>query len=311
MHTLKSLLALGLSLAAATGQSAVYDAPADGDDVIGATSHVVAREQDTISSIARAHNLGYREMRLANPEIDPWLPGEGTRIRLPTQFVLSDAPREGLVINLAEMRLYYFPSDDSPYAGKVVTYPLGIGRQGWDTPLGRTRITHTKTRPTWRPPASIRAEHEENGDPLPRVVEPGPDNPLGKHALYLGFPSYLLHGTNKPAGIGMRVSHGCLRLYPEDISSLYSMIDAGTPVTIVDQPYKAGWHQGRLYLEAHPPDANGEEQVKSYTPLVKTVIRATRDHPDLGIDWERARRLGQDAVGVPAPISGLRTARSD
>lgn len=291
--------------------AAVYQMPADGNDVIGEMREIRTREQDTLVEVARRHNLGYRELRLANPEVDPWLPGEGTAVRLPTRFVLPNAPREGIVLNISEMRLYYYPPNDSPYAGNVITYPLGIGREGWDTPLGATRIVRTAERPTWRPPESIREEHAKYGDILPRVVPPGPDNPLGEYALYLGFPTYLIHGTNKPAGIGMRVSSGCIRLYPEDIAALYSMADAGTPVHIIDQPYKAGWLDGTLYVEAHPPDANGRTPVSSYTPLVKSVIAATRDTPDSPVDWERAQQTAETADGVPVPVGTERVVIRD
>lgn len=282
--------------------AAVYDMPAEGNDVIGAVREIQTREQDTLVEIARRHNLGYRELRLANPDVDSWLPGEGTPVRLPAHFVLPDVPREGIVLNISEMRLYYFPPADSPYAGKVVTYPLGIGREGWDTPLGATRVVRTAERPSWYPPESIREEYAKDGKELPRVVPPGPENPLGEYALYLGFPTYLIHGTNKPAGIGMRVSSGCIRLYPEDIAALYSMAGAGTPVRIIDRPYKAGWLDGTLYVEAHPPDANGRERVSDYTPLVQTLIAATRDRPDFPIDWDRAQNAAEIADGVPVAV---------
>lgn len=293
-----------LAAVSPTAHAAVYDAPEPGDDVIGEVRHIRTETDDTLSAIARRHNLGYREIKLANPDVDPWLPGKSTEVVLPTRYVLPDAPREGLVLNLAEMRLFYYPPKSSPYADKVITYPLGIGREGWGTPLGQTRITRTKAQPTWTPPASIRKEHAEKGDPLPKVVPAGPDNPLGEYALYLGFPSYLIHGTNKPAGIGMRVSHGCIRLYPEDIAALYSMVDAGTPVRIVNEPYKAGWHDNRLFLEVHPPDAAGDKRVNSYTPLVQSVIRATRERPDYPVDWHHAQDMGARTRGTPSEITG-------
>lgn len=291
-----------LTLAAGGASAAVYDLPAEGNDLIGAMREIQTREQDTLAELARRHNLGYRELLLANPEVDPWLPGEGTTVRLPTRFVLPDAPREGLVLNISEMRLYFYPPKGSPYAGKVITYPLGIGREGWDTPLGTTRVVRTAERPTWYVPESIRKERAEEGEELPRKVPPGPDNPLGEYALYLGFPSYLIHGTNKPAGIGMRVSSGCIRLYPEDIAALYSMVGPGTPVRIIDQPYKAGWQDGTLYVEAHPPDANGRKPVSSFTPLVERVVAATRKRPDFPVDWSGAQRAVETADGIPAPI---------
>lgn len=297
-----------LALAAtAIAHAEVYPAPEQGNDLIGAVSTISAQYEDTFVAIGRRRNLGYRELSLANPKVDPWLPGQGTPIQLPTRYILPAAPREGVVINIVEMRVYYFPPASSPYAGKVITYPLGIGREGWSTPVGRTRIVRTMAHPAWHPPASIRAEHQEAGDPLPEVVPAGPDNPLGQYALYLGFDSYLMHGTNKPAGIGMRVSHGCLRLFPEDIAALYSMVKAGTPVTIVYQPYKLGWENGRLYLEAHPPDADGDKRVQTYTPLVKAIIEATQGLPDYPVNWDRAQAVARQASGIPVPIGPPRT----
>lgn len=288
-----------LSMGAA--QAAVYDAPVLGSNVIGHVQHIKAQQQDTLVALGREYNVGYDELKRANPGVDPWLPGEGTQILLPTQFILPDAPRVGIVLNVAEMRLYYYPPKGATYAGKVITYPLGIGREGWDTPLGATKIVRTTANPTWTPPASIKKEHAEKGDPLPNVVPAGPDNPLGLFALYLGMPSYLIHGTNKPGGIGLRVSHGCIRLYPEDISALYSMVSAGTPVRIIDQPYKAGWLDKQLYLEAHPPGGS-HKKVSNYTPMVKTIIDATRDQPDFPVDWQRAQAITKNARGLPEPI---------
>lgn len=304
------LAAVCAAFCMSAAHAAVYDAPAPGDSVIGQTQHIKATQKDTLNALARRYNLGYREIKLANPGVDPWLPGEGTPILLPTQYILPDAPHKGIVLNLAEMRMYYYPPEDTPYAGKVVTYPLGIGREGWNTPLGTTKIVRTTANPTWTPPQSIKEEHAEKGDPLPNVVPAGPDNPLGQYALYLGLPSYLIHGTNKPSGIGMRVSHGCIRLYPEDIAALFSMAGAGTPVRIIDQPYKAGWLDDQLYLEAHPPDGDGQKKVKTYTPLVQSVINATRDKPDFPVDWHRAQAIGADARGLPEPIGTKKIAKA-
>ena len=210
--------------------------------------------------------------------------------------------RKGIVINIPEMRVYYFPPEGSEYAGRVVTHPLGIGREGWSTPLGKTTIVRKKADPTWTPPASIRKEHAAQGEELPDVVPAGPDNPLGQHALYLGMPSYLLHGTNKPAGIGLKVSHGCIRLYPEDIASLFSMVEPGTPVNIISEPYKIGREGNTLYIEAHPPDASGDAPVRSFTPWVEAVIGATESRQSSPVDWDRAQKIVETADGIPEPI---------
>ncbi len=213
-------LSLGLSvLMGTTAHSITLPTPQEGDDLVGQTFKFHTRYEDTFSDIARFYDIGYRELRDANPEVDPWLPGEGTEITIPQQYILPSGPRNGIIINLAELRLYYFP----PGRKEIVTYPLGIGREGWSTPVGTTKIIGKKKDPTWTVPDSILKEHAQDGRPLPPVVPPGPDNPLGGYALYLGIKGYLMHGTNKPYGVGMRVSHGCIRLYPENIEQLFNM----------------------------------------------------------------------------------------
>jgi L,D-transpeptidase ErfK/SrfK len=222
-------------------------------EVVGEPQIIISRWEDTFPDIARAYGLGYDELVAANPDIDPWLPGEGKPILLPTQYVLPDGPREGLVLNVAAKRLFYFPPVTEGDPAWVMTYPIGIGRVGWETPLGQTKVVAKATDPSWHVPASVRKEHAQKGDPLPAVVPPGPDNPLGRHTLRLQMPSYLIHGTNKPYGVGMRVSHGCIRLYPENIEQLYGLVDVSESVVIVNQPYLLAWRHGELYLEAHTP----------------------------------------------------------
>jgi len=292
------LLSLALLLPGfANGTS--FPLPPPGDDLVGEVRKVQARYEDTLSDLARNNDLGYAEITETNPEVDPWLPGEGTEVVLPTRFILPPGPREGIVINLAELRLYYYPKGEN----RVVTHPLGIGREGWSTPLGNTRIVRKQHLPTWRPPASIRKEYAEKGEILPEVVRPGPDNPLGKHALYLGMSAYLLHGTNKPYGVGMRVSHGCIRLYPEDIESLFGQVPVNTPVRIINQPYKAGWHDGRLYVEAHPPLSEQLEQHGiNFTPMVRAIVDALGDRP-LKPDWDAMKQAAQGQRGIPVPVT--------
>ena len=156
------------------------------------------------------------------------------------------------MINLAQLRVFYFPKVKEGEPPTVITHPIGIGKVGWQTPEGTTKVTGKRTNPTWFPPSSVRKEHREAGDPLPSKVPPGPDNPLGAHMMTLGWPSYLIHGTNKPYGVGMRSSHGCIRFYPEDIAELYDKIPVGTKVTVVNQPFVFGWHNGALYVQAFP-----------------------------------------------------------
>lgn len=227
------------------------------DSVIGEPQVVFAGETDTLSDLAREYGLGFDEIVAANPDVNPWLPGDGMPVLLPTQYVLPDVPREGLVLNIAAKRIYYFPElpveggEDSSQV--VLTFPIGIGRVGWETPLGATSVVSKAVDPTWYVPASVRREHEEMGDPLPAVVPPGPDNPLGNRVLKLDMPGYLIHGTNQPYGVGMRVSHGCVRLYPENIEWLFELVDVGETVTIINEPYLLGRRDGEWFFEGHAP----------------------------------------------------------
>jgi lipoprotein-anchoring transpeptidase ErfK/SrfK len=205
-----------------------FDAVAGNEEVLGDLQVLFSRYENTLVRIARKHNVGLDELQLANPGVDIWLPGEATPIYLPTMSILPTTPRAGIVLNLPAMRLFYF--DESTDGMSVTTHPVGIGREGWATPTGQTTVTDKVVAPAWYPPASVRAEHEALGDPLPSVVPPGPDNPLGDYALDLEMPGYLIHGTNKPAGVGMRVSHGCIRLYPEDIEALFDRVPSSAPV---------------------------------------------------------------------------------
>jgi L,D-transpeptidase ErfK/SrfK len=289
---------LGLLLAATLCARAGEYQIADNVDVVGRVQLIHARYEDTFVALARRYDVGYDALEQANPNVDPWLPGAGTPIKIPTEFVLPRAERKGIVINLPELRLYYFPDPHT-----VITHPISIGRQDWSTPLGETRIV-TKTRnPAWYPPKSIRKEHAEHDDPLPKVVPPGPDNPLGRYALQLALPGYLIHGTNKPAGVGMRVSHGCIRLFPEDIKSLFAMVERGAPVRIVNQPLKLGWGQGGLYLEAHRPleDVDGGEQWNS-TELTRLFVAATTNRYSK-VDWQAAEQIMHAARGIPKFVS--------
>lgn len=230
----------------------VFTLPKESDSVVGHLQVTRAHAEDTLSDIARRFNIGYEEIVRANPSVDPWLPREGTAIVLPTQFVLPDAPHSGVVVNLAALRLYYFPPVKPGEPQTVITHPIGIGQIGWSTPVGNTKIVRKKADPTWYPPASVRKEHAEEGEVLPAKIGPGPDNPLGKYAFTLDWPSYLIHGTNQPYGVGLRASHGCIRLYPEDIAQLFDKIPVGTKVTVVNQPVVYGYRGDVMYVQSYP-----------------------------------------------------------
>ncbi len=279
-----------------------FQVPAE-QQVVGALQKIRARHEDTLPDLGRLFNLGYEEITRANPGVDPWLPGDGAELVLPTLFVLPEAPRDGLVLNMAGMRLYYFTAPDENGTRKIFTHPIGIGRVGWSTPLGTTKITARAKDPSWYVPESIREEHAKEGDPLPPVVPPGPDNPLGRHVLRLALPSYLIHGTNKPWGVGMRVSHGCIRLYPEDIEALYSMVPTETPVHIIDQPYLAGWHDGRLMFTAYKPlEENGGDWLAALELLDQRFNEAPEGASRAPIDWGRVARITRESMGVAFPV---------
>lgn len=292
-------LLFGLAGLSATAQEFEIDAATD---VVGEAVRVTTQYEDTLLDVARRYGLGYEEIVRANPGIDPWLPGEGTEVLLPTRFLLPDAPRRGIVINLPELRLYYFPPSKDG-VDRVVTYPISIGRMDWATPLGRTKVVAKAKDPTWYPPESIREEHAAENRPLPRVVPPGPDNPLGRYAMRLALPGYLIHGTNRPAGVGMRVTHGCIRMYPENIEELFQKVPIDTPVHIVNQPYKMGWLDDTFYLEAHLPlDEDRVDDAIDLTVLTRVYVAATRDRR-AEVDWDQAEAVVGEALGLPVQIS--------
>jgi L,D-transpeptidase ErfK/SrfK len=282
---------------------------ASGSDIVGYVQKTVVGKDDTLPDIARRFDVGYEEMLTANPGVDPWLPGPGREVVVPTQFVLPAAPHEGVVVNVAEMRIFYYPPYKKGEPATVYTHPIGIGKVGWKTPEGTTKIIARQKDPVWVVPRSVREEHAEDGEELPAQVPPGPDNPLGQYEFRLGWPSYLIHGTNKPYGVGMRSSHGCMRLYPEDIAEFFDMIPIGTKVTVVNQPYLFGWRDGTLYLQAY---AVMEDDSRNWSNDRKRLL-ANLLHPkqrdkiaqhDAEIDWQRVADLARAPRAVPVPITG-------
>jgi L,D-transpeptidase ErfK/SrfK len=280
------------------------------DDVVGAVQVTLASKEDTLPDIARRFNVGYEEIVRANPGVDPWLPGAGRSIIVPTRFVLPDAPREGIVINVAAMRLYFFPPHKKGEPQTVYTYPIGIGKVGWSTPMGTTKIAGHEKDPVWRPSVALRKDHfNDNGEDLPAVVPAGPDNPLGKYELRLGWPSYLIHGTNKPYGIGLRSSHGCMRLYPEDIEKLFYMAPDGLPVRVVNQPFVFGFHDKQLYLQAYTVleddarDWNRAQRKLLSRSLAAHIQKLLKDSGSQ-IDWESVTAITHVPRGIPVPVTG-------
>ena len=278
-------------------------------DIVGYVQRTTIGKEDTLPDIARRFDVGYEEMVTANPGVDPWLPGVGKEVVVPTQFILPTAPHEGVVVNVAEMRIYYYPPHKKGEPQIVYTHPIGIGKVGWKTPEGTTKIVSRQKDPVWVVPKSVRDEHAEDGEKLPAQVPAGPDNPLGQYMFRLGWPSYLIHGTNKPYGVGMRSSHGCMRLYPEDIAVFFDLIPIGTKVTVVNQPYLFGWRDGVLYLQAY---AVMEDDSRNWSKDRKRLL-AKMLNPKLGakisehsneIDWDRVGELAHSPRAVPVPITG-------
>ncbi len=299
-RTIRCALTLGLLALLASGALAEerewprghFPLPETGS-VIGENYRVTVQEGDTLVDLARTHNVGYEEIRMANPEVSIWAPFVGTEVTIPNRHILPDAEREGIVINLSEMRLYYYSAP-----GMVESYPISVGRDGFSTPVGVTRTTVKVKDPHWSPPRSMRAEAAARGEPPPAVVPPGPDNPLGRHAILLGIPSYLIHGTNRPDGVGMRVSRGCIRMFPEDIESLYERVPSGTRVNIIDQPFKAGWSDdGVLYAQSFPPLEENEASFEPLLNAVEVVARAFGDEQP-PVDYARLRTLIEQPDGL-------------
>jgi L,D-transpeptidase ErfK/SrfK len=278
------------------------------DDVVGLLQVVSIGEHDTLSDVARRFNVGYDEIVRANPGVDPWLPGVGREVVVPTQFVLPAAERKGIVVNLAAMRIYYFPVAKPGEKQVVYTHPIGIGKVGWSTPEGKTTVVAKEKNPVWRPTASILEEHRKNGDPLPAVVPAGPDNPLGHRKLTLGWATYLIHGTNKPYGVGMRTSHGCIRMYPEDVEVLYEMVGRGTQVTVVNQPYVFGWHDGQLYLQTFDVLEDDKRDWSKSRPQIlsktlnKRIERLLAERQEK-INWDRVALIAADPRGLALSVS--------
>ncbi|AWN74194.1 TPA: L,D-transpeptidase family protein [Legionella anisa] len=245
--------------------------PATGD-VVGEVQYVQSELNETIDEIGKRFDVGYYEILRANPQINARHSSTiSSGLIIPTQYILPNVPRKGIVINLAEYRLYYFPENENV----VITFPVGIGREGWNTPLGVTKIVAKEANPKWRPTENLRAEAEKNGDFLPDEFPSGPYNPLGRHALRLGWPTFLIHGTNRVNGIGTRVSAGCIRMFPDDIEFLFRMVPTGTPVRVINEPVKIGKHEGAWVVQIHPL-LSEQSGITLQSALQKQLLRSNR-----------------------------------
>ena len=286
--------------------------PPTGVDVFGQTKTIKISSKDTLLDIARQYDIGQAEILIANPNVDRWLPNDDDEVILPSRYIIPDVDRKGLVVNLAEMRIYYFPETKNGNKPVVITHPVGIGRMDWVTPLGISKIVEKKKDPTWIPPKSLQMDRIANGEqPYPSIVPPGPTNPLGKHAMRLGITggSYLIHGTIKPFGVGMRVSAGCIRMYPEDIESLFDKISTGTQVRVINEPIKLGWVLDSLFIELHPPLEEDQEKYQNYELRVTNFINNFLSSPrnkrveNLNIDQEALKKAIVEKSGIPVLIS--------
>ena len=296
------LLLLGLACVPALGS--VYAVPQDGSTVIGEDGSMTTVYEDSLPDLAQRYSLGYYEIIRANPGVDVWVPGAGKHLTLPGRRILPPGPRDGIVVNLPEHRLYFYPKPRPGEKPAVITYPVSIGKMDWRTPLGETRIVSKVRNPTWTPPESVRKEHAERGDELPKVVPAGPDNPLGAFAMRLavGGGSYLIHGTNNPLAVGMAVTHGCIRMYPEDIAALFPLVPVGTKVRLVNEPVKVAWVQGQLLLEVHPPvDAEGQS-IEPDLQVLEPLLDQELGNDTAAIHWDLARDTLASATGLPTLV---------
>jgi L,D-transpeptidase ErfK/SrfK len=295
-----------LALAGAEpARATLYTLAGRDDAVVGQDKSVVTVYEDTLYDLARKFSLGSEEMIRVNPGVDPWIPGAGKTLVVPDRHILPRGPREGIVVNLPEHRLYYFPKPKRGGPIEVITYPVSIGKMDWRTPLGLTHVIGKQKNPVWYPPESVRKEHAAAGDPLPPSVPSGPDNPLGLFAMRLaaGNGTYLIHGTNNPIAVGLAVTHGCIRMYPDDVAALFPLVPVGTPVRLINEPVKVAWVDGELLLEAHPPvDAQGqsfEPDIDQFAEMLRTAVGDTT----VAINWDYAREVLQKADGVIATVA--------
>lgn len=286
---LKSTAAFGVNFAL----------PKNGIDVVGDIKTGVVEEGDTFSTFARRYDVGYCELQEANPGVDADHPPPGSVLIVPTQYILPDVPKNGIVINLVEMRLYYFP----PGSGQVYVFPVGIGREGWESPLGAWTIIERTPFPTWHAPESIREARAKEGVYIPPVVPPGPENPLGEYSMRLSNHTYLIHGTNDPSGVGRRSSAGCIRMYPEDIKKLFQMTHNGSPVRIINYPYKAGWKDGKLYLETHLPlEGVLAELDENHKDADQVLNRAVSNKGAAYVNWSKAHEVAKEQQAIPQEV---------
>lgn len=273
---------------------------AGSNQIVGKMSKHRVYAGDTMVGIARAYGVGFVELRAANPGQDPWILPERRNLVVPTAHIVPYALETGITINLGDFRLYYMSSE-----GAIYSWPIGIGRAGYETPVGALTVTEKRRQPVWRPTKRQRRENPE----LPAEVPPGPDNPLGSHALRVGWRGYAIHGTNKPDGVGRRVSGGCIRMYPEHIVVLFDLVAGKDKVVITDQAVKFGWRNNVLYLEAHPAGGRADqvEQNGAFTPYEPQDVRELAlkvAGPQINrVNWRIVEAALRERKGVPVRVT--------
>ncbi len=300
----KTISAVFFAVFSASAGATQYPLSSPDALMFGDVESITAFGEDTLPDLARRYSLGYEEIQKANPRVDLWLPGEGTPIVIPNQRLLPQGAREGIVVNLPEHRLYYYPKGKKGETPQVITFPVSIGKMDWSTPLGRTKVVDKRKNPTWTPPESVRKEHAERGDPLPPVVKAGPDNPLGLYAMRLDLRpgAYLIHGTNNPIAVGMAITHGCIRMYPEDIEALFPLVPVGTPVWLINEPVKVARVNGQVWLEVHPPiDAEGQRAEADLEGFYALANAALGEAP-AEIHWDFVLATLRQANGLPQMV---------
>lgn len=296
-------IVLGLTLCVLTSiaSAAVYPLPSNENQLIGQQESALSRKGETLLDVARRFNVGADEIMHSNPQIPvTHRLNAGVKVIIPSKFILPDLEKDGVIINLAELRLYYYPKD----SGTVISIPVGIGKEkGWQTPVGETIVNRKDRDPVWRPTPNVQMEAARNGTPIPSTFPPGPDNPLGSYVLRLGWPTYLIHGTNRPEGVGSRVSAGCLRLYPEDVEVLYDQVPIGTRVRVINEPYKVGMSGNKLYLEAHRPLSELRAKFSAdKTAIVELIQKKAKENHSL-VNWPLIQAELEDPQGLPILIS--------
>jgi len=301
---LRSWLLAIVALAAGPAGATTYELEDGQPAVFGAVEYYTAAYEDTLTDIARRYSLGYEEIVRVNPGVDPWLPGAGTQIVIPGRRILPSGPREGIIVNLPEHRLYYFPKRKKNEPQTVITYPVSIAKMDWHTPLGETRVIAKEKNPSWYPPESVRKEHAARGEPLPAVVKPGPDNPLGAYKIRLAITpgAYLIHGTNNPLAVGMAVTHGCMRMYPEDIEALFPLVPIGTKVRIVNEPVKVAFVDREVIVEAHPPVDGEGQTTEPNLELFSALLDQSLGETPAGVHWDFAQEILAAANGLPTVV---------